>query len=252
MTVVQYISVEEAKPLKGLRVAFTKGLPNPWSLAARAIIEYKNIPYISVAQMPGEENEGLREWTGQRSAPVAMFDDERPRPSWFEIVLLAERLAPEPSLIPSDPEERVEMFGVCHEIASEDGLGWATRALYWMQPDSQGEHSNLKLYYSSNETPQHARRRVNDVIKMLAGRLKRQAERGSGYLVGDRVSAADFYWATHCNFFMPMSNDVCQMPEFYREGAKLALTYLDGPLADILIEHRDRIVSEYFKTPIGY
>jgi glutathione S-transferase len=250
MTSARYVTVEEAVALPGLRIAFTRGLPNPWSLAARAFFDMKGIPYTAVAQLPGEPNEALGAWTGQTSAPVAMLNDERPRSNWFEILLLAERLEPEPSLIPTDEYQRADMFGVSFEICAEDGLGWATRFLYWASKGASAAHSNLQAKYSSGETAEHARRRVNAVIELLSTRLESQAAKGREYLIGNQLSAADIYWTTFSNLFVPMANEECPMPDFYRTGAALALTHLDRPLPGILIQHRDLIVRRHFARPI--
>jgi hypothetical protein len=53
----------------------------------------------------------LYEWTAQRSAPVAIWNDERPRSTWIEQLYLAERLQPFPALIPASIADRALMFG---------------------------------------------------------------------------------------------------------------------------------------------
>jgi hypothetical protein len=73
-----YLSVEEAISLPGLRVAFTRGVPGPWGEAVKAILSIKGIPFTPVVQEGGQPNEALVAWTGQSSAPVAVFGDERP------------------------------------------------------------------------------------------------------------------------------------------------------------------------------
>ena len=55
--------------------------------------------------------------------------DEPPRTVWTEIIFFAERLVSEPALIPADPADRAAMFGLCHEICGEDGLGWSRRLM---------------------------------------------------------------------------------------------------------------------------
>jgi hypothetical protein len=47
-------------------------------------------------QRPGLPNEELQAWTGQRSAPVVAWNDERPRTGWSEIILLAALIEPLP------------------------------------------------------------------------------------------------------------------------------------------------------------
>src|SRR3546814_5254587 len=66
-------------------------------------------------------------WTAQTSGPVAIWQDERPRSTWLEQHYLAERLAPEPRLIPADLDDRTLMFGLCNELCSENGFGWNLR-----------------------------------------------------------------------------------------------------------------------------
>ena len=40
-----YLSVEAAIPLTGLRLVLTRGVPGPWGEAAKAILHVKQIPY---------------------------------------------------------------------------------------------------------------------------------------------------------------------------------------------------------------
>lgn len=113
---VDYISVADAVNLSGLRVVLSPGFPGPWSVAAKIILNMKSIAFTPVAQAIGQEDKTLREWTGQESAPVAVLDKERSRARWDEILLLAERLQPEPRLIPQDEALRAEMFGIANDI----------------------------------------------------------------------------------------------------------------------------------------
>jgi hypothetical protein len=76
---------------------------------------------------PGLDSEPLRQWAGQRSGPVAVYENERPRSGWAEILLLAERLTAKPSLLPTDPFDRALVFGLAHEICGEGGLGRSRR-----------------------------------------------------------------------------------------------------------------------------
>lgn len=123
MKVPDYIDAEEAAKLSGLRLVLGRGRPGAWSVGARLIFDVKGISYSVTPHETGQPNEGVFNWTGHNSAPVAMLDDERARAHWSEIILLAERLQPKPALVPADPDDRMTMFGVCHEICGEDGLG---------------------------------------------------------------------------------------------------------------------------------
>jgi glutathione S-transferase len=96
-------------------------------MAARAIFELKRVPFAKVFPAPGDPPGALLAWTGQESYPAAMYEDERPRTGWAAILLLAERLSPEPRLVPRDPRDRALVFGLSHEICGELGLGWCRR-----------------------------------------------------------------------------------------------------------------------------
>jgi hypothetical protein len=69
----------------------------------------------------------LKEWAGQRSGPILMYNNEWPRAGWAEILLLSERLTPNPSLLPKDAAERALVFGLAHEICGEQGVAWSRR-----------------------------------------------------------------------------------------------------------------------------
>lgn len=249
-----YTSVEEAMGMSGLRIAFTRGVPGPWSQAARALFDIKAIEYISVPQELGEANVALKNWTGQDAAPVAMFNDERPRAHWSEILMLAERLQSEPALIPTKEEDRLVMFGLCHEICAEDGFGWNTRALLFAALERKGTavSSLMRRKYAHEVSLEHARARMHAVIRLLEQRLQNQRRNGSSYFVGRSLSAADIYWTAFSNLVRSMSDQVCPMPDYYRALADAACAELENPLPEILIEHRDRILEEYFVLPMKF
>ena len=121
----EYVSAEEAIARRGLRMVVVGGVPSPWGEAAKGILHIKGIDWAAVRL--AYDNEALSKWAGHRSGPVAIFDDERPRAGWAEILLLAERLAPEPALLPNDAADRALAFGLAHEICGEEGLGWMRR-----------------------------------------------------------------------------------------------------------------------------
>ena len=124
-----YIGVEEARNRNGLRMVVVGNVPSPWGEAAKGILHIKGIAWAAVRLV--YDSELLREWAGQRSGPVAIYDNEQPRSGWAEILLFAERLAPMPSLVPADPAERALVFGISHEICGEEGLGWCLRDRTW-------------------------------------------------------------------------------------------------------------------------
>ena len=109
---MKYLSVGEARDCPGLRLVLTEGMPGPWAEAAKAVLNFKGIEFIPVAQKAGEANEDLLDWTGQTTAPVAVLDNEPVRYTWLDILMLAERLAPLPALLPSDLEARALVLGL--------------------------------------------------------------------------------------------------------------------------------------------
>ncbi|MFB0933304.1 MAG: hypothetical protein QMB60_04050, partial [Pseudomonadales bacterium] len=124
---MEYLSIEEAKGMTGLRLVLTKGVPGPWSEAAKAVLNLRGVHFIAVEQKGGGRNPDLIEWTRHRNAPVALYNDEAPRVRWLEILDLAERLGSGPSLIPSDTDDRITMIGLANEIAGENGFAWNAR-----------------------------------------------------------------------------------------------------------------------------
>src|SRR4051812_19943346 len=106
-----FVSLTTARDLPGMRLAIVRNIPSPWSQAAKGIFEIKGLPFVPATRDASDPDPLLREWTGQESLPVVAYEDERPRTGWAEILFLAERLAPEPALIPTDPERRAMLFG---------------------------------------------------------------------------------------------------------------------------------------------
>ena len=89
---VEYIPFEEARGAEGLRMVVVSGVPSPWSEAAKGIFHVKRIPWKAVRL--DAQSDAMAEWAGERSGPVAFFEDDSPRGGWVQILLLAERLEP--------------------------------------------------------------------------------------------------------------------------------------------------------------
>src|SRR5215831_14851439 len=106
----EYVGVEEAIKFGGLRMVVVGGVPSPWGEAAKGILHIKGIEWVAVRLDYGSEL--LKKWAGKRSGPVAIHESEPPRSGWSEILLLSERLAPTPSLLPKNPAERAMVFGL--------------------------------------------------------------------------------------------------------------------------------------------
>lgn len=263
---VDYISVPDAIDMTGLRVVFSPGFPGPWSVAARVILELKGIPFNPVAQSIAAEDRVLREWTGQESAPVAVLDEERARSRWDEILLLAERLAPEPALIPADEWLRTEMFGLANAICGEDGFGWNFR-LYKMMAweDALAGRSSEPLFFSPEQVAvmqwrygnpssdgAQAKARMVSILQLLAERLRSNKAKGSPFLVGDSLTAVDFYWATFSTLVAPIRDEFCPMPEVYRDMGEAMGTELGDAVDPILIDHREFVLTAHCPLPLKF
>ena len=249
-----YVTAAEARGMPGLRIAFSAGMPGPWGEAVRCIFDIKKIDYVPVIQVIGEANEELQAWTGQSSAPVAMLDDDRPRTHWSEMLMLAERLQPEPSLIPRDERQRAQMFGLCHELCGEDGFGWVMRTLLFDLLDKRGNTPAeiMRRKYEGGRAIDHCWERARAIMELLAHQLEDHAAAGSDYLVGDRLSAADIYWTTFSNMVSSMDLAACPMPELYQWFGTEAVHELNLVPPEILVHHRDRILERHFILPMWF
>ena len=262
---LNYIEVTEAINTAGLRLVLSAGVPGPWGEAAKTIFDIKGLEYIPVAQKMGVPDPELKAWTGQESAPVAMFNDERPRTRWDEILFLAERLAPYPALIPADESDRAEMFGLSHCLCGEDGLAWNLRVYLYAEqaalaPDDPRKlpftHEGIRLlrhrYDEGWRSGSEAIDRCRSILTLLGERLKSNQSKGSRYFLGKSISALDIYWATFSNFISPIEKQYCPMPEFYRALSSWNGEVIGEALSPDLIAHRDYILKKYFKLPMNF
>jgi glutathione S-transferase len=258
----EYLDPEAARDLPGLRLVLTTGVPGPWGEAAKSIFYVKKIDYARVRQDGGMANEALEAWTGQTNAPQAVFDDEPARSGWTEILLLAERLAPEPRLIPSDPRDRVLCFGLCHEICGEEGLGWMRRLqlLHPMMslPDAATNPALAVArrlsgrYGYSSESADAADERVAEILGLFRDQLASQRAAGSDYLVGSSLSAVDIYWATFAAMLKPLPAEVCPMSDVMRGAYGSISPRTEAALDEALLEHRDRIYERHLELPLDF
>jgi glutathione S-transferase len=256
-----YVEVERARAMRGLRLVLTTGVPGPWGEAAKGIFHAKGIPFTRVAQSAGADNDALFAWTGHRNAPVAVYENEPARTGWVEILWLAERLQPEPALVPADPEDRVRCFGIAQELMGENGFGWCRR-LMLLRPgmgdsDTPPEPMRAMLgrmarqYGYSRAAADAAPERVAEILAMLARQLAAQRVFGRRYLVGDDLSAADIYWAAMAALVAPLPAEVCAMPEMLRGLYADPGPRVTAALDPALLEHRDRIYREHMEFPLA-
>ncbi len=253
---VEYVEFEAARQAKGLRMIVVPGIPSPWSEAAKGIFHVKRLPWKAVAL--DSNSDAMADWAKERSGPVAFFDDEPPRASWPQILLLAERLAPQPALLPADLRDRAQVFGLAHEICGEQGLIWERRlqGVHAGLTDAAGgfpkpvaEYLSGKYGYRAAEAARHPGR-VVALLEMLAGILHAQRSAGSRFFFGDRLTAVDVYAATAMAMFKPLPPEQCPMMEFIRPTLEAMDAATSKALDPILLEHRDFIYHEFLELPL--
>jgi len=251
-----YVELEEAQRLDGLRMVVVTGVPSPWGEAAKGILHMKQIPWVAVRLDAGSQ--AMADWTGQRSGPVAMYEDEAPRGGWAEILLLAERLAPKPSLLPSNAEERILAMGLSHEICGEMGLGWCRR-LQGVDdglndrggfPKPIAAYLGDKYGYRAEEAPTYVER-VVAILGALSDRLKTQRDAGSRFYLGNAPTAVDVYSATMMALFRPLPPEQCPMRDALRSTFESTDELIERALDPILLEHRDFVYEEYLELPLS-
>ena len=255
----QYVEVEQAIGMGGLRVVLSPGVPGPWSEAAKGILYVKKIPYVKVRQELGGANLPLQRWSAQTTAPVFAYENERPRSLWSDQLFLAERLAPEPALIPAKLEERAQMFGLSNEICGENGFGWSRRLMMLhttlsnpAAPEAAKSGAGFmgrKYGYEAGQA-EAAPRRVAEILQALGAQLESQRKRGRRFLVGDRLSALDIYWAAFAALLQPLPDDACKMAPGFRRMYTCTDPSVMAVLAPQLLAHRDFIYHDYLELPV--
>jgi glutathione S-transferase len=254
------LTVEQARELPGLRLVLTTGVPGPWGESAKGFFQVKKVPFHRVAQQAGQPNQALYEWTGCRNAPVAVYEGQPSRSGWAEILFLAERIAPEPALIPEDPVERALMFGLAHEICGEQGFGWSRRLMLLhgvlaRLPADPPPSFDLPVelgrrYGYSPGAAERASARVAQILELLSSRLRDQRARGSHFFVGERLSALDIQWAAFAAMVEPLPEALCPMNPMMRAGYTLSDQSVRAHCDPILLEHRDLIYQRYLELPV--
>lgn len=252
---VEFTDLERAKAAEGLRMVVVTGVPSPWGEAAKGILHVKKIPWLAVAL--DSRDPAQVAWTGERSGPVAIYGDEPPRAGWDQILLLAERLEPTPSLVPADPRARAEMMGLSHELCGEGGLGWSRR-LMSIHAGLRGEpgfaprvagYLAPKYGYRPEEAELH-RARVVALLGMFAGILHRQRGAGSRFYIGDSLTAVDLYSAAFMALFRPLPPDQCPMSDALRTAFEHLDEATAAALDPILIDHRDYVYGTSLELPL--
>ena len=252
---LQYRPFEEIIDHPGLRIVLVQGTPSPWGQAAKTIFEIKGLDYVAAPWLPGEPNADIMAWGGEASAPIVAWAKEKPINRWIDILYLAERLAPQPSLLPADATQRALMIGLSHEICGQMGIGWNRRLQLFApayvsgSPPTNINRMGSKYGYNENDA-KAAGGRIAESLKALATQLKSQYARGVHYFVGEAVSALDVYWTAFANLLDPLPKEQCPMPDARRQAFVAADPVITSALDPLLLEHRSRIFREHFRNPM--
>ena len=252
----QYVSVEDAIKRGGLRMVVVGGVPSSWGEAAKGILHIKRVEWVAVRLV--YDSEALKSWAGQRSGPVAIYEQEPPRSGWADILALAERLAPTPSLLPAKPDECAFVQDLSQEICGEGGLGWSRRLQMihaGLQnaggfPERVAKYLGKKYGYSP-EAAAASSARVAGILGKLVARLKAQRAAGSRYYVGDSLTALDVYSATFTAMFGALPQAQCTMDAVTRAAFEQRDAHTEAALDPILFEHRDMMYAKHLEMPLA-
>jgi len=252
----EYVETEDAIAKGGLRMVVVGKVPSPWGEAAKGLFHMKGLDWTAVRLAYDDPRQA--DWIKCASGPVAVYEDEPPRSGWAEILFLAERLAPEPAMLPADPAARAEAFGLAHELLGEQGLAWSRRLqLVAAGLKGEGGFPEPVAGYLANKygfTPEAAETcaaRVRDLLGLFASKLKARAADGRSYYHGERPGAVDVYSACVMALFAPLPEDVCAMRETTRAAFETIDAETKAALDPILLEHRDHMYTEHLETPLN-
>jgi glutathione S-transferase len=249
---VNYEPIEDIIEADGLRLILLQDYPSPWGQAAKAMSEYKALPLRFAALLAGQANTEIKNWSGTDSAPVMAWNKETPINKWDEILMLLERLAPQRSLVPLELETRIEFFSLADALCGYLGFGW-NRRLAGIQAGVDagikvGEFGK-KYGYNATDGQLAEARSINFLLK-LKNILERQAQRGSRFIIGDTVTALDFYWAAFSNLVRIQSAQDCPLKPEIRSRFEKESPSVAQAIDRILLDHRDFMMRKYFKLPM--
>ena len=94
--------------------------------------------------------------------------------------------------------------------------------------------------------------RIVGILEVFDAQFAAQRALGRRYLVGERLSALDIYWATTCGFLDPMPEDRCPMFTEFRQPHRYGTVNdeIDHALTAELRAHRDFIYETHLQLPI--
>lgn len=254
---MKYLSVEEAVDLPGLRVVLTASVPGPWGEAVKALLVHKGIEFAPVAQVGGGANEALQAWTGQSSAPVLVLDENPPVSHWLDQLHFIERLSDENPLLPAEMSARAEVIGLSALLAGADGIGWNRRlqlfapTMVLAEVPEQVQRMSSKYGYTEIQA-ERASGKIQAQLGHLDDVMAAQERAGREYLVGDSVTAADFYLAHFAGLIKPLGPVDNPMPEWLREQYESADEATKNAFTPRLTALRDRMFERHINLPLDF
>lgn len=253
---IEYIELEQALLATGVRMIVSKGAPNPWAEAAKALLHVRKIPWKAVYL--DQRNDQMAAWSGKRNAPVLLHDDEPPIHKWLDLLNYAQHHGEGPTLIPSNEEERQAVLAHCKMIAGKEGLGWYRRlcavdkglkGLEGGFPEFIADYLGKKYGYEAHQA-EHYPQEVASKLAHVTDRLQHQASLGSAYLFGESLTAADLYSACFMHYFQPYSDELCAMSPILRPGFSHLEPIVEKAFHPILVKHRDYIYQNFLELPL--
>lgn len=236
--------------MSGVRVTFIPGLPALFTECLKNMLDAKGVPYTRALHPmmgKGDNQEFLYKLTSQKSLPTMLYNDERPRNSWVEQVVLADKLGKGPSLIPTNPHQRILMFGMMNELLAEDGIIWRKRLLF-------GKSAFTEKYGWSEGAVEEGPQAMAASLTVFIEMIQEQKAEGSCYIIGKSLTALDIYFATATYMFVPPGPEIIPRT---KENKGLLMGFSVNPpevqaLLDAspwLIEYRDNILKTHCITP---
>jgi glutathione S-transferase len=253
----EFVDIETARNARGLRLVTPQGIPSPWSMAAKAIFEYKRIPTLIVSK--SARDEAVQSWTGIGNVPVVVHENEPPLSGWAEILMLAERLAPEPSLVPREPDTRVTMFGLSHEVLGAGGVMYNIRLMTIDAGiESNGERGfptqvsqYLGVRYGHTQgCGARARAAAIQQLQLVGERLQHARSQGHHFYLGEKPTALDFYSAAVVDSLVMLPQELCAARPVFRAALTWAKSELADAIPAVLVEHRDHLHATHWPLPL--
>jgi glutathione S-transferase len=252
-----WLTLEEALRSPGLRLAPVRaGVPSPWSEFARACFHVNRVSFSLVDARDSDRSlTSIKGLTGQETLPVVFWNEERPRTGWLDLLLLAERIAESPRLLPENPLARARIVGLIAELASEAGFGWHRRIMMIERlltgPDFGERERGIgkylaKKYRHANDAADRSLRRSEQIVAAFA----ELHDAGNEFLAGASLTALDLAWAAFAALIEPLPENLCPMSPLWRGLYTWVPAATQREKVVALLSRRERIYRECLPLPV--